>query len=74
MSFSETLVHSMSFAQAVHALLLMTVLMAVLMIFRPLLRGIGRAFLLVIRQRVTARADLAARRALHAQRVVAARG
>ncbi|MGZ5199449.1 MAG: hypothetical protein ACXWC4_06725 [Telluria sp.] len=74
MSFSETLVHGMSFAQALHALLLTMVLAAAIMIFRPLLTGIARAFMLVIRQRITARAELAERRALHAQRVVAARG
>jgi hypothetical protein len=74
MSFSETMIQGMSFAQAVHGMLLMAVLAATVMIFRPLLKGIGRALLLVIRQRVTARAELAQRRAMHAQRVVAARG
>jgi hypothetical protein len=74
MSFSQTLVHGMSFTQALHALLLVTLLAATFMVFRPLLKGIARAFVLVVRQRITARAELAARRALHAQRVVAARG
>jgi hypothetical protein len=74
MSFSESLVHGMSFAQSLNALLLLTVLAVTIMIFRPLLKGIGRALVLVIRQRITARAELAARRALHAQRVVTARG
>jgi hypothetical protein len=74
MSFGQTLVHSMSLAQALDTLLLMMVLSAVIMIFRPLLKGFGRAFVLVIRQHITARAELAQRRALHAQRVVAARG
>jgi hypothetical protein len=73
MSFSQTLVH-MSFTQALHALLLVTLLAATFMVFRPLLKGIARAFVLVVRQRITARAELAARRAMHAQRVVAARG
>lgn len=74
MSFSETMIQGMSFAEAMHGMLLMTALAAVAMVFRPLLKGIGRAFLLVIRQRITARAELAQRRALHAERVVAARG
>lgn len=74
MSFSETMIQGMSFAEAMRGMLLMTALAAIAMIFRPLLKGIGRAFMLVIRQRITARAELAQRRALHAQRVVAARG
>jgi hypothetical protein len=74
MSFSQTLVHGISFAPALHALLMLMVLAATLTIFRPLLKGIGRALLLVIRQRITARSEIAARRALHAQRIVAARG
>ncbi len=74
MSFSETMIQGMSFAEAMHGMLLMSALASVAMIFRPLLKGIVRAFMLVIRQRITARGELAQRRALHARRVVAARG
>jgi DMSO reductase anchor subunit len=74
MSFSQTLVHGMSFAQALNTLLLLVLVVGTVMMFRPLLKGIARAFVLVIRQRITARGELAERRAIHAQRMVTARG
>jgi hypothetical protein len=74
MSFSETMIQGLSFAQALHGMLVVAILASAVMFFRPLLKGIGRALVLVIRQRITARAELAERRSLHAQRALAARG
>jgi hypothetical protein len=49
-------------------------LLGTMMMFRPLLTGIGRAIVLAFRQRVTARKELAQRRSLHEARALAARG
>jgi hypothetical protein len=68
------MIHGLSFGQALQSMMVLAILASAVMVFRPLLKGIGRAFLLVIRQRITARAELAARRSLHAQRALAPRG
>jgi hypothetical protein len=74
MSFSETLVYGLSFAEALRCLLALAFLAGFVMVFRPLLKGIVRATLLLVHQRVFARAELAERRSLHAQRTMALRG
>lgn len=74
MSFSETLIHSLSLADALRGVFVVAVLLGTMMIFRPLLTGIGRALALAVRQRITARKELALRRSLHEERILAARG
>jgi hypothetical protein len=74
MSFGETMIYGLSFAESLRGMLALAILVGVVMIFRPLLKGIGRAVMLLIQQRVLARAELAQRRSLHAQRALAARG
>lgn len=73
MSFSETLIHSLSLAEALRGVFVVAILLGMVMIFRPLLTGIGRAIALAFRQRVTARKELALRRSLHEARAIAAR-
>jgi hypothetical protein len=68
------MIYGLSFTQALQSMMVFAVLAGAVMVFRPLLKGIGRALLLVVRQRITARAELAERRSLHAQRALAARG
>jgi hypothetical protein len=74
MSFSETLMYSLPLAQALRGLFVVAILLGTMMIFRPLLTGIGRAIALAFRQHVTARKELAQRRSLHEARSLAARG
>jgi hypothetical protein len=73
MSFSEALVQGTNFGAALQGLAVAVVLLVFLMMFRPLLKGIGRAFALAVRQQITARKELAQRRSLHEARVLAAR-
>jgi len=67
MSFTATLfqtpVTNLPFAQLATSMVQLTVLGAVLMFFRPLLIGIARALVLVVRPRPT-KDELAARRKL----------
>jgi hypothetical protein len=67
MSFSDTLfqgpVTALPFAELATGMLQLAVLGAVLMFFRPLLIGIARALVLVVRPRLT-KDELAARRTL----------
>jgi hypothetical protein len=69
MSFTATLfqtsVTALPFAQLLTSMVQLTVLGAVLMFFRPLLIGIARALVLVVRPRPT-KDQLAARRKLAA--------
>ena len=69
MSFADTLLQApliaLPFSQLVTGMVQLTVLGAVLMFFRPLLIGIARALVLVVRPRPT-KDQLAARRKLHA--------
>jgi len=69
MSFADTLFNTplttLPFAQLVTGMVQLTVLGAVLMFFRPLLIGIARALVLVVRPRPT-KDQLAARRKLNA--------
>jgi hypothetical protein len=74
MSFGETMIYGLSFAESLRGLLMLGILAAVFIIFRPLLKGVCRATMLLIQQRVLARAALAQRRSLHAERALAARG
>jgi len=70
MSFSATLfqtpVMGLPFAHLLLAMVQLTLLGGVLMFFRPLLVGIARALVLVVRPRPT-KDELAARRKKHAQ-------
>ena len=74
MSFADTLFQAplmaVPFSQLVTGMLQLTVLGAVLMFFRPLLIGIARALVLVVRPRPT-KEQLAARRQLNAARKAA---
>jgi hypothetical protein len=67
MSFAATLfqtpITALPFAQLLTSMVQLTVLGAVLMFFRPLLIGIARALVLVVRPRLT-KEQLAARRKL----------
>jgi hypothetical protein len=69
MSFAETLfgapLTAVPFAHLLTSMVQLTVLGAVLMFFRPLLIGIARALVLVVRPRPT-KDQLAARRKLNA--------
>jgi len=70
MSFSATLfqtpVTALPFTHLLLCMVQLTLLGGVLMFFRPLLVGIARALVLVVRPRLT-KAELAARRKLRAQ-------
>ncbi|GAB3402015.1 hypothetical protein NX774_13780 [Massilia agilis] len=74
MSFTETMIHGLSIAEALRGLLVVSIVVGTLLVFRPLLKGIGRAAALLVQQRILARAELAQRRTLHAERALAARG
>jgi hypothetical protein len=74
MSFSENIMYSPSLDQALHGALVVAILLGSMIIFRPLLTGIGRALVLVFRQRILARKELARRRSLHEVRAIASRG
>jgi hypothetical protein len=74
MSFSQTLIQTLPLADALRGLFVAALLLGTMMMFRPLLTGIGRAIVLAFRQRVTARKELAQRRSLHEARTLAARG
>ena len=68
MSFTDTLfqgpVTALPFAELATSMVQLAILGAVLMFFRPLLIGIARALVLVVRPRLT-KDELAARRKLH---------
>jgi hypothetical protein len=72
MSFSSTLIQlpmsALPFSQLVLVMVQLTLLGGVLMFFRPLLVGIARALVLVIRPRPT-KDELVARRKLRAARL-----
>lgn len=74
MSFADTLFQApliaLPFSQLVTGMVQLTVLGAVLMFFRPLLIGIARALVLVVRPRPT-KDELAARRKLRDAQVQA---
>jgi hypothetical protein len=74
MSFTATLfqtpVTALPFAQLLTSMVQLTLLGGVLMFFRPLLVGIARALVLVVRPRPT-KDELAARRKRDAQRLQA---
>ncbi|WP_036176330.1 hypothetical protein [Massilia sp. 9096] len=74
MSFSSTLlqlpVTAVPFSQLVLVMAQLTLLAGVLMFFRPLLVGIARALVLVVRPRPT-KDELAARRKLRAAKLAA---
>jgi len=70
MSFSSTLFQmpmAMPFSQLLLCMVQLTLLGGVLMFFRPLLVGIARALVLVVRPRLT-KEELVARRTLRAAR------
>jgi hypothetical protein len=58
------LISAISFAQVIRALFSLSVLIGLVMFFRPLLTGVVRALLLALRPRMTAE-QLATRRQLH---------
>lgn len=70
MSFTDTLfqgpVTALPFAELATGMVQLAILGAVLMFFRPLLIGIARALVLVVRPRLT-KDELAARRKLQAK-------
>jgi hypothetical protein len=72
MSFTDTLfqgpVSALPFAELATGMVQLAVLGAVLMFFRPLLLGIARALVLVVRPRLT-KDELAARRKLQGKDV-----
>jgi hypothetical protein len=58
------LISAISFAQVVRGVFSLSVLVGLVMYFRPLLTGLVRALVLVVRPRITAE-QLARRRQLH---------
>ena len=62
------LISAISFAQVVRGIFSLSVLVGLAMFFRPLLTGLVRAFVLVLRPRLTAE-QLATRRQLHDARL-----